>query len=306
MTNIPTDLLRTLIAVVDLRSFTKAARSLGVTQPAVSAQVKRLQGLLGTDLLDKSAPGVSLTSAGELVVNYARRLLSINDQILDLATPRANARTLRIGATGDFAAPGISLGLARLRLQRPDLRFALSNAPLDALLKDMRDGELDLAVWVSAAGPALETQHYWSEEVVWLRSAATRLAATRPVPLVSYGEDCVFTRNAIDALSRTGRDCELAYVGSSIVGLAAAVAAGFGVMPLSRVRADLVGVSVWEDAPLPKLPDIYSGIYVRAGAEPEDREQIAEMLAAALRPGPRAEREQPDGLQPLAASDPII
>ena len=85
MTNIPTELLRTLVAVVDLRSFTKAAQSLGVTQPAVSAQIKRLQGLLGADLLDKSAPGVSLTSAGELVVNYARRLLSINDQILDLA-----------------------------------------------------------------------------------------------------------------------------------------------------------------------------------------------------------------------------
>ena len=61
MINIPTELLRTLLAVVDLRSFTKAAQSLGVTQPAVSAQIKRLQGLVGADLLDKSAPGVTLT-----------------------------------------------------------------------------------------------------------------------------------------------------------------------------------------------------------------------------------------------------
>src|SRR6202008_453146 len=128
MLNIPTDLLRTLVAVVDLRSFTKAAQSLGVTQPAVSAQIKRLQGLLGTDLLDKSAPGVSLTAAGDLVVNYARRLLSINDQILDLAMPREAAKCIRIGVTSDFAAAGISLGLTSCRVQRPDLRFALYSA----------------------------------------------------------------------------------------------------------------------------------------------------------------------------------
>ena len=64
MLNIPTDLLRTLVTVVDLRSFTRAARSLGVTQPAISAQIKRLQTLLGYDLMDKSAPGVSLTPHG--------------------------------------------------------------------------------------------------------------------------------------------------------------------------------------------------------------------------------------------------
>src|SRR5262249_35848242 len=52
MVNIPTELLRTLVFVVDQRSFTKAAQSLGVTQPAVSAQIKRLQFLLGYELLD--------------------------------------------------------------------------------------------------------------------------------------------------------------------------------------------------------------------------------------------------------------
>ena len=86
MMNIPTDLLRTLVAVVDLRSFTKAAQSFGVTQPAVSAQIKRLQFLLGFELLDKSAPGVSLTPRGQEVVSGARRMLAINDQILNITS----------------------------------------------------------------------------------------------------------------------------------------------------------------------------------------------------------------------------
>jgi hypothetical protein len=65
MTNIPTGLVRTFVAVVDLRSFTKAAAKLGVTQPAVSAQIKRLQSLLGGDLFDRSVQGVSLTQQGD-------------------------------------------------------------------------------------------------------------------------------------------------------------------------------------------------------------------------------------------------
>src|ERR1700759_2688176 len=112
MTNIPTELMRTLVSVVDLRSFTKAAQSLGVTQPAVSAQIKRLQFLLGADILDKSAPGVSLTSTGELVVTYARRLLSINDQILHLASPGTSPQTLRIGMPEDFIGPAVAWTLS--------------------------------------------------------------------------------------------------------------------------------------------------------------------------------------------------
>ena len=98
MTNIPTDLLRTLIAVVDLRSFTKAGVQLGVTQPGVSAQIKRLQVLLGGELFDRTAPVIGLTPHGEMVVGYARRLLSINDQIVHLGDgprrswPSASAR----------------------------------------------------------------------------------------------------------------------------------------------------------------------------------------------------------------------
>ena len=206
MTNIPTELLRTLIAVVDLRSFTKAAQSLGITQPAVSAQIKRLQGLLGTDVLDKSAPGVTLTSSGELVVNYARRLLSINDQILDIAGPRRATKQITIGATGDFTAHTIAQGLTCARERRPDLRFVLQHAHVDTLLKDMREGTTDLVVWVSATGPVLDTPYYWTEPLVWVHSGATRLDAERPVPLVSYGEECAFSRNAMAALRQAGRE----------------------------------------------------------------------------------------------------
>ena len=285
MTNIPTELLRTLVAVVDLRSFTKAAQSLGVTQPAVSAQIKRLQVLLGSELLDKSAPGVTLTSAGHLVVNYARRLLSINDQILDLAGPRQASQTIRIGATGDFTAAAIAASLGRIRTQRPDLRYSVCADHLDPMLRNMREGELDLVVWLSPNAPTLETRHHWTEELVWVRSAATHVPEQGPVPIVSYGEQCLLMRNAVSAISNAGRECELSFVGSSIAGVSAAVAAGFGVAPLPRNCAKLQGVEVWDDSPLPRLPSVFCGIYVREGTDSADREQTADAIATTLRPG---------------------
>src|SRR5215468_4372802 len=164
MLNIPTDLLRTLISVVDLRSFTKAARSLGVTQPAVSAQIKRLQSVLGYELLDKRAPGVSLTPRGEFVVNQARRLLSINDEILQSTTGRAS-KTLRVGIPGDYAGSRIPEKLARFRLRWPAINFIVSSASSEQLLRDLAQGDLDVAMAVTETPPpVIEPRYTWMRE----------------------------------------------------------------------------------------------------------------------------------------------
>ena len=105
MTNIPTDLLRTFVLVVELRSFTRAARAQDITQPAVSVRIRSLQGILGVELFDKSAPGVTLTAIGEQVFKSARRLLSVNHRCLRAAQCR-HGRSRRHGN----AAPAHSRG----------------------------------------------------------------------------------------------------------------------------------------------------------------------------------------------------
>ncbi len=282
MTNIPTDLLRTLVAVVDLRSFTKAAASLGVTQPAVSAQIKRLQFLLGGDIFDHSTQGVSLTQQGELVVSYARRLLSINDQIVHLggADPRPELM-IRVGTPSEFIAsilPGI---LGRFRERWPDVRFIMRTDFFDVLVRELRSGELDLFVGLSMTPPP-DARHSWTEEVVWVRGPATRIDPNRPVPLVSYGEPCVYHRLAVTALKLAGLECEDVFTGPSMNSLESAVAAGFGIMAVTRRRASELGLIIWDDAPLPKLPDLYSGVYVREGGARGAYERLADDIGAAI------------------------
>ncbi|HEX3440042.1 MAG TPA: LysR substrate-binding domain-containing protein [Pseudolabrys sp.] len=284
MTNIPTDLLRTLVAVVDLRSFTKAAVSLGITQPAVSAQIKRLQFLLGADLFDRSAQGVSLTAQGEVVVSYARRLLSINDQIVDLGGAELRPDVvIRVGTPSDFVASALPGTLARFRARWPDVRFIVRTDYFDQLVRGLRGAEIDVLVALSMSEP-VDARHWRRQEVVWVRSENTHINPKEPVPLVSHGEPSVYHRVAVQALRSAGLDWQDVFTGPSMTSLSGAVAAGLGVMAVTRRRAEAIGLPVWEDAPLPKLRDVFSGVYVRESGARSTYEQLADEIAKNLFP----------------------
>jgi DNA-binding transcriptional LysR family regulator len=285
MLNIPTELLRTLVTVVDQRSFTKTAQSLGVTQPAVSAQIKRLQFLLGYEVLDKSAPGVSLTRRGEMVVVHARRMLSINDQIVQLDGSQPKAQTIRVAIPGDFAGVRIPATLAQFRRRWPGIRFKASATSFENMLRGLRQGDLDLCVAIANSKPAIEAQHLWIDQAVWVRSDATQLEPDSVVPLVSFGEDCSCRYTAVNALHRIGRECDFVFTSRSIASLEAAVLAGLGVMVLPRSRVPQTTLTIWEDAPLPELPQLYCGIYLREGGDNRAAlEDLGDEIAKVLRP----------------------
>ncbi len=288
MTNIPTELLRTFVAVADLRSFTRAAHSFGITQPAVSAQVKRLQQLLGGELFDKSAPGVLLTPMGESVLGFARRMLAINDRILDLTgMPPAEPAVLRVGIPGNFVGDILWRTVARSRESRPDMRFHIKSGTSEALLREVRQGELDVALVMSGADPHTDALLYWTEEMVWVRAPLTRIDPGLPVPLVSHGEKCLTHRHVTDALDRAGRAYSLSFTETSVSSLSAAVKAGLGIMALPRCIAHGADLTVWDGAPLPSLPSIVCNMCARSGADAA-ADQFARVLTDAFAGG-RAE-----------------
>ena len=282
MLNIPTDLLRTLVTVVDLRSFTKAAHSLGITQPAVSAQIKRLQFLLGYELLDKSAPGVSLTLRGQDVVTAARRILAINDEILRTTGSAPRAETLRIGVSSDCVAARVAPVLARFHIRWPHVRFNVSIAKFDHVVREFN--QIDLLVAVLKAQPTVQARHLWLEHPVWVHSQATRIDPREPVPLVSFGNGCACREIAVHALNRGGREHELVFATSGLAGLEAAVAVGLGVTVLPRSEVAMTHLAAWDDAPLPALPDLHCGIFLREGDNRAALTELADDIAAVLRP----------------------
>ena len=283
MTNIPTELLRTLVAVVDLRSFTRAAQSLGVTQPAVSAQIKRLQILLGGELFDKSAPGVTLTEKGEVVVNHARRLLSINDQILQLAQPSSPVPPVRIGVPGALDLAALPPALADFRQQWPFMRFNVRGQSCDTLLRDLRQGDLDLIVAFTQSPPSIDARHYWTEDLVWVRGRGSRLDPGSPVPLIAHDTTGVLGRVATTALNHAGRSWELVFNALSTASLAAATDAGLGVA-VSLRRFIPNGLTICEDEHLPRLPTVNCGIYLRDSSDYDILVPLADSIARVIAP----------------------
>ena len=280
--DIPTDLLRTFVAVVDLRGFTKAAAKLRVSQPAVSAQIKRLHFLLGCELFHRSVQGVKLTSQGEMVVDYARRLLSINDQIVQIASGgRKFELLIRIGTPSDFVATKLPSILAQFRELWPNVRFIVRTDFYESLVRQLRGGDIDILLGLSMSPPH-DARHSRAREMVWVHNATTPIELDRPVPLVSYGRSSVLYRHAVATLKLGGVDWEDIFTGPSLSSLRDAVSAGLGIMVFTRHRAISAGLTVWEDSPLPKPTDLYAGIYIREGGLNAIIEQLADEFARKL------------------------
>lgn len=283
MINVPTDLLRTFIAVTDLRSFTRAAQALGVTQPAVSAQIKRLQMLLGAELFDKSAPGVTLTAKGEVIVNYARRLLALNDQMLDVTTHGGPVARLRIGLAVDYYEGPILRALARFRTDHPDLRLQISSEYSASLLRDLRRGDYDLVVAGSDTEQPESPNRRWLEPSAWGAASPAIAQGEGPLPLLVVGESSLSRRLAVSALERAGQDYQIVYVAGSLAGLIQAAAAGLGVACWARRFLIESGLQVFESLPrLPAVPDVYGGVYLREGLDLPEVEELGDAIMAAV------------------------
>src|ERR1700743_3417830 len=102
LVNIPIEVIRTAVPIAQPGSLSKAGERLGLSQPAISSQVKRLQSLVGGSLFVKTANGTTTTELGKLALQQARRILEANDQLLRLGGNNNGPQALRLGLSTLF------------------------------------------------------------------------------------------------------------------------------------------------------------------------------------------------------------
>ncbi|WP_246820247.1 LysR family transcriptional regulator [Bradyrhizobium iriomotense] len=101
--NIPTEIVRTAIAISETGSLSKAGELLGLSQPAISSQMKRLQNLVGGPLFERTSTGTALSDLGRIALQQARRMIEANDQLLRLSGNTDRSQPVRLGLNSLFA-----------------------------------------------------------------------------------------------------------------------------------------------------------------------------------------------------------
>ncbi|MBI5610751.1 MAG: LysR family transcriptional regulator [Deltaproteobacteria bacterium] len=227
------DHLAQFLHVVDSGSVSAAAKLAHLTQPAVSRNLKLLEDAVGAPLFERQGRGLVLTSAGRALVPKARAVL------LDVAAATRTVRRaaergysdLRLGAVDSVASYLIPKLLAPVRIAFPDLHWKLRTARSAALLEQVDQGALDLAVVAASGPPKAERAFHLAPYTLCFYGRADRFAELAAV--ASDAELKQFPLVEIEALpgQPTMIDPEApAYaIAHSLASVKAFVLAGFGI-----------------------------------------------------------------------------
>ncbi|HZU62774.1 MAG TPA: LysR substrate-binding domain-containing protein [Novosphingobium sp.] len=246
--NLPTNLLRSFVAIVETGSMLGAADKVFLTQSALSLQIKRLEQLLQLPLFHRDGRRLSLTGSGEIMVDYARRILQLQDEAINAVTEGRFAGPARIGMVQDFAETLLSGLLAQFARLHPDAILYSRVAGTVELLELLERDQLDIVLGFAGPGDAHAITR---APMGWY--GKRDLASAEEVRLAVLEAPCRFRDAAMQALDNAGRPYRITVETPNLTTLRAAVEAGLGITCRTRLFC--------EDEPLiaadlPELPDV--------------------------------------------------
>lgn len=269
--NIPIDTLRALLTVIQTGGVTAAAVQLGVTQPAVTAQIKRLERLVGGPLFQQS----NITERGKTVARYARRIIAINDQLVSIVAGQPSL--LRLGVPPVMTTYRLHDVFASCREIEDRIKLEIEPSPI--LEKNLAGAFIDIALILSdrpGNGAALG----WPEQFVWVVSKDFSLSPGKPVPFLAF-PDSVSHKRGVEVLETLEVPFRTILTSRDMATHFALCESGRGVMVFpERYVPEHLKIAEW----LPEIPALYAGIHVREGFEPVYLPKAIECLRAAFEP----------------------
>ncbi len=251
--NVETDLLRTIVMVAETGSFSRAGERLLRSQSAISQQIKRLEDAVGKRLLERNSRSISLTAPGEKLLDYARKIIALNDELVSTISEPDLHGKVRLGTPEDFATTKLPDVLARFAQAHPHVTLEVTCDLTLNLLEGFRADQFDLVLVKREPSSGKDGIRVWREPLVWVAGQA-EIDRNGPLPLVFSPPPCVYRKRALDALERDSQPWRIAYTCGSLSGSIAAVKAGLGVTVLPKEMIP-AGLRTVDTGNLPDLKD---------------------------------------------------
>jgi DNA-binding transcriptional LysR family regulator len=221
------DLLQAFLAVADHRSFTRAAAALNRTQSAVSMQVKRLEERLHAELFHRTKANVDLSAAGERLLGYARRILSLNEEAVGRIREHKVDGRVRLGVMDDYGTLIVPPLLAGFIASYPLIHVEMETG-LTSSMPDRLGKAYDLVIAMHPEG-CTDGELLRREQAVWAASPEHPVEALDPLPVALYPQGCLFRSWAMQALDKANRPWRLAFVSHSLSAVEAIAEQGLAV-----------------------------------------------------------------------------
>jgi DNA-binding transcriptional LysR family regulator len=281
------DLVRCFVTVAESGGFTAASRRLHLTQSAVSLKIQRLEGLVGRSVLVRTSRSLALTTEGELLLAYGRRLLALNQEMLDRISRAGNTDLLRLGVMPQFGQQFLPALLSEFKRAHPHVDLSVETGMTAELLAGMDADRYDLVVGAagfSGSDSFHEDRVLLREKVTWVQSSSSPAVklGKEALPLILFPAPCGYRRTALDLLDRAGLPWRIAYSSTSLPSIQAAVIAGLGIGVLGKSSL-LPGMkAISTKAGLPGMPDLGIAIYSWKSPSSTVSGSFAAFLAAAI------------------------
>lgn len=271
------DLIRCFVAVAESGGFTSGAKRLRLTQSAVSLKIQRLETLLDRRVFIRTSRSLQVTPEGELLLDYAGRMLALNQEMIQRIADPAIEGILKLGVVEHFGQQFLPDLLAQFKKGRPNVRLIVEVAMTQDLMNGLEEGQFDLVIATTGQtprssvkpAPFIQERVLVREPLVWAQGPRSPIdLKENPIPLVLFSPPCEYRKLAFESLEKIGRPWQVVYSSSSLTSLQAAVRAGLGITVLGQSALGPKMEPIPAKHKFPKLPETSDAIYRRQSLDP--------------------------------------
>ncbi len=246
MYSLDPDFLRTFLAISETGSFGAAGEKVNKTQSTVSAQMKRLEDIVGVPLFAKDGRRNVLTRDGLKLLEYAASMVRLNDEALRAFNPPEISGRVHIGAIDEYAQAFLPATLRSFTSAYPSVQVEVVTGTTSYLQGLLEDGVLDAAI-ISCLVRDSDIESLRVDQLHWIGKDGGAPQFENPLPICAWSMGCSWREMASAALARDGRDWRLAVASSNAAlitltardGLGVAVAPSWFLSPGLRILEDM-------------------------------------------------------------------